>query len=234
MTSRNLLFNKVGAMSPEEIRQKVADFRYKEATRDIIRDSAVLDAEGTVFVGCAARILTNFGMTRSGPFQGLRVSANGRVKGGEILLKCWADISDDVVDIHNSVGIDGHSRERYILELSGPELEALTARIWSTTKRLLPYTMGETSHGLVGASKILFSVLPEIVLPVDNSMWLRVFRTVDLGDVIVRMAVEIEEWEGATHQRLNDMDASGMLTTLPSVYNVMAMAARPESGGSGS
>ncbi len=228
MTTKNLLFNEMGAISLEEIRQEIADFRYKEATRDIIRDSTILDAEGRVFVKCAARILSNFGMTRSGPFHGVRMSARGKVRGEDTLLECWAEIKDDVVDIHDSVKSNGHSRERYILEIAEPEREALAARIWSMTKRLLPHTMGETSHGLVGASKTLFAVLPEIVLPVDNSMWLRVFQTVDLGDVIKRMAIDIQEWEGTTQLRLNDMDASGMLTTLPSVYNVVAMAARPE------
>jgi hypothetical protein len=87
--------------------------------------------------------------------------------------------------------------------------------------------MGETSYGLVGASKILFSVLPEIVLPVDNSEWLHVFKTVDLGDVLHRMVYDIQKWEGITGIQLNDLDYLKRLTTLPSVYNVMAMDARP-------
>jgi len=54
-----------------------------------------------------------------------------------------------------------------------------------------------------------------------------VFKTVDIGDVINQMISEIKYWETATGARLNDMDRSGRLTTLPAVYNVMAMAARP-------
>ena len=88
--------------------------------------------------------------------------------------------------------------------------------------------MGETSYGLVGASKMLFAILPEIVLPVDNNQWLKVFKTVDIGDVINRMAIDIQEWENITQHRLNEMDHSRMQTTLPSVYNVMAMDARPK------
>ena len=88
--------------------------------------------------------------------------------------------------------------------------------------------MGKTSFGLVGASKILFAVLPEIILPIDNSQWLRVFKTVDLGDVIKRMTSEIQSWENTTGKKLNEIDYSKKLTTLPSVYNVMAMAARPK------
>jgi len=112
--------------------------------------------------------------------------------------------------------------------LSKPEREELIAEIWLITKRLLPLTMGKTSYGLVGASKILFAVLPEIALPVDNSQWLHVFKTVDFGDVIRWIVSDIQHWEEVTGEKLNEMDASGKLTTLPSVYNVMAMAARPK------
>jgi predicted glycoside hydrolase/deacetylase ChbG (UPF0249 family) len=87
--------------------------------------------------------------------------------------------------------------------------------------------MGETTYGMVGASKILFSVLPEIVLPVDNTQWIQVFRTVDLGDVIREMTKEIELWEKDTGEKLDLIDQQQRLTTLPSVYNVMAMKARP-------
>ena len=87
--------------------------------------------------------------------------------------------------------------------------------------------MGKTSYGLVGASKIIFAVLPEIVLPVDNSQWLNVFKTVDIGDVINRMVFDIQHWEEVTGEKLNERDPQKRLTTLPSVYNVMAMSARP-------
>lgn len=88
--------------------------------------------------------------------------------------------------------------------------------------------MGKTSYGLVAASKILFSVLPEIVLPIDNTQWLHVFKTVDLGDVLQFMVFDIKRWESKTGKQLNQMDRSNRLTTLPSVDNVMAKAARPK------
>jgi len=91
---------------------------------------------------------------------------------------------------------------------------------------MLQITMGKNSYGLVGASKILFSVFPEIVLPLDNDQWLNVFKTVDLGDVIILMAKEISEWERYTGEQLQNCDYS-KVTTLPAVYNVMAMEARP-------
>ena len=86
--------------------------------------------------------------------------------------------------------------------------------------------MGKTSYGLVGASKILFAVLPEIVMPIDNKQWVSVFQTVDLGDALKYMVSDIENWEEATGKKLDEIDKSGHLSTLPSIYNVMAMAAR--------
>ena len=131
-----------------------------------------------------------------------------------------------MIEINNSVRNSSLSRDRYILELNEQERDELIAQIWQITKKLLPFTMGETSYGLVGASKILFSVLPEIVLPIDNTEWLHVFKTVDLGDVLRSMVLDIQNWEGLSEKQLNDLDPSRRLTTLPSVYNVMAMDAR--------
>ena len=231
MGSKNLLFNLEGrAKTSDEIREKIAKFGfgYKEATQEIIQNSKVLDKDGEVFVRCTARILSSFGMTRAGPFKSVKMAENGNVNGKQILLECWNQIGDGLIEIRKSVSNSGYSRDRYLLELSKPERERLLAEIWLITKRLLPFTMGETSYGLVGASKMLFAVLPEIVLPVDNNQWLKVFKTVDIGDVINRMAIDIQEWENSTQHWLNEMDHSRMLTTLPSVYNVMAMDARPK------
>lgn len=221
----NLLFYKGRAVAPDEIRERVDGFAYKKATQETIQNSETLDEH--VFLSCTARILSNFGMTRSGPFKGVRIARSGNVIHKEVLVECWNEIGDDLLSIRDSVSSSGYSRDRYLLEIGNPQRGRLTAEIWTITKRLLPFTMGETSYGLVGASKILFAVLPEIVLPVDNRQWLKIFKTVDLGDVINRMVADIQEWENATHLKLNEMHRSKTLTTLPSVYNVMAMHARP-------
>ena len=60
--------------------------------------------------------------------------------------------------------------------------------------------MSETSWGLVGASKLLFSALPEVALPVDNIQWRKLFKTVDYSDVICLMGNEIIEWERLSRQ----------------------------------
>ena len=221
MELNNILFNVEGrAITPSEIKKAIVAFSYKKAVKEIIHDSKVLDENGEVFVKCAARILSNFGMTRSGRLKDEKE---------DILRCCWNKIGNRLLEINSSVieRIEsGYCRDRYLLELSEPKREELIAEIWLITKELLPFTMGKTSYGLVGASKILFSVFPEIVLPVDNNQWLHLFKTVDMGDVINWMVCDIQQWEKATQKKLNEMDNKKQLTTLPSVYNVMTMKAR--------
>lgn len=211
------------------IRNKIDGFgnSYNKAVKDIIDLSKNLDQDGIVFVRCAARILINFKMTRRGPFEGIKISNNGHVTGGTVLVKCWEEIGKEILEIKCKIINSGSAPGRFLLTLNDKDREEITQRIWTSTKKLLPYTMGENTYGLVGASKILFSVLPEIVLPVDNTQWIQIFRTVDLGDVIREMTKEIELWEKDTGENLDLIDQQQRLTTLPSVYNVMAMKARP-------
>lgn len=229
MKSDRILFQKNGKpYTPQEIQNNISTFpeRYNKATAKIIRDSVNLDRNGGVFVDCSACILISFKMTRSGPFRRIAI-INSNVIRGQILRDIWAEIGDDLMKIHKSVFTSGFSRDRYLLEINQNSLSLLRAEIWRIFKRLLPFTMTETRYGLVGASKILFSVLPEIVLPVDTEQWLKLFQTVDIGDIIERMVSEIEHWENVTGNKLNQMDPKRRLLTLPSVYNIMAMAAKP-------
>ena len=229
MSSCDILFDTQGHVAtPEKISETIVAFgdKYNNATRDIIRDSRVLDEDGKTFIKCASLILSSFGMTRSGPFKGAGVA--GKTNKKKLLSECWDEIGDQLLEVKRSVLESGFSRDRYLLELSEPERDGQIGKVWLMTKQLLPFTMGKTSHGLVGASKIIFSVLPEIALPIDNAQWTYVFKTVDLGDVIKRMVSDIQQWERITGRQLNELDHSKRLTTLPSVYNVMAMNARPE------
>ncbi len=223
-----ILFNKAGEpKGPDEICREVHKFPYKSASQRAILDSVNLGPNGTEFIQCTARVLANFGMTRGGRFRGVRVTKGGTVRNKQILVDCWKTIKSDLLDVRSRIPERGRARDRYLLELSEAELADLTTRIWSMTKRLLPLTMSQNSYGLVGASKILFAVLPEIVLPTDNSQWVAVFKTVDLGDVISMMTADIRSWESERKATLDELGRPYGLTTLPSVYNVMAMAARP-------
>ncbi len=223
MKSNGILFDTDIAKTPEEIQDKIARFKnsYINATNKIIQLSKELDIDGKIFIKCASLILSSFGMMRSGPFQ---KGENEK----ELLLSCWNEIGNSLIKINNSILQCGHSRDRLLLELNNNGREELIEEVWVMFKQLLPLCMGKKVYGLVGASKILFAVLPEIVLPIDTSQWLHVFKTVDIGDIIKWMAFDIDRWESATGEKLNEIDKTNRLTTLPSVYNVMAMAARPD------
>jgi hypothetical protein len=222
MINSNILIDTNGdAIKPALIINEINGFgdSYCNAIKEIIVNSKVLGRDGEEFIKCASRILSNFKMTRRGPFH---------ENPNEILRECWDAVGTNLIEINNKVLNSGLRRERFLLEISKPEREELIAEIWEITKKLLPLTMGKTSYGLVGASKILFAVLPEIVLPIDNTQWLHVFKTVDLGDVLHSMVIDIQKWEEITKVRLNELDPAKRLTTLPSVYNVMAMHTRPK------
>jgi len=229
MKSKKVLFQDDGkAYTPKKIQNEISMFQesYIKATEEIIQLSKKLDKNGEKFVYCAARILISFKMTRRGPFKGINIKSNKNVIGGKILRDIWDDISNELLTINESVLNSGLSRGRYLLYLDQSHINILTTGIWNIFKRLLPFTMTENVDGLVGASKVLFSVLPEIVLPIDTKQWRALFKTVDLGDIIKGMISETKEWESVTGEKLNKMDNTNRLTTIPSVYNVMAMAAR--------
>ncbi|MFC1942545.1 hypothetical protein ACFLWU_04940 [Chloroflexota bacterium] len=230
MKSKRILFQDDGkAYTPKQIQNEISMFQdsYIKATEEIIQLSKKLDKNGEIFVYCAARILISFKMTRRGPFNGIDINDNKNVIGGKILRDIWDDIGDELLVINESVLNSGLSRGRYLLLLDQNHINILTTGIWNIFKCLLQFTMTENIDGLVGASKLLFSVLPEIVLPIDTKQWRTLFKTVDLGDVIKGMLAEIKEWESVTGEKLDKTDNTNRLTTIPSVYNVMAMAARP-------
>ena len=95
-----------------------------------------------------------------------------------------------------------------------------------TFNLLIPVCMGKVANGLVASSKVLFAALPEIAMPIDTIQWRKLFQTNDYGVIIALMADEIMAWEKQTGHLLDSCDPSPN-TTLPTVYNVMAMKARP-------
>lgn len=222
MIKCNILFDMNGSPMPKnEVIHKIKEFKeaYKNVSRDIIRDSRVLDEEGKVFFNCTSRLLPSFGMSRKGPFDKKHIKGN--------LHACWHAIGTNLLETNRFIVSRGLLRERFLLEIDEFTFKDLISKIWRITKDILPISWTEKSFGLVGASKVLFSVLPELVLPVDNVQWKKMFKTVDLGDVIRFMAQDIQRWEAKTNVHLNSLDPTGRLSTLPAVYNVVAMAARP-------
>jgi hypothetical protein len=179
----------------------------------------------SVFLKNSARLLANFKMTRSGPFKGIRLSGEMVIDPNGILTDSWKILERSVLELKKFLmNRPNTTRERVLVEIAEIERTQIAEKLWFMFKRLLPLCMSETTLGLVGASKVLFSVFPEVALPIDNSQWKKLFQTVDYSDVIRLMATEIIEWERMTGQKI-DMSVS-KASTLPAIYNVMAMEAR--------
>ena len=226
----HILFDGNEPISSREISGHVHGFgeAYTETVRTVIRETNDLHLDERIFIKNSATLLSSFGMARSGVFKGIGISRNGKVRGpSSKLLACWNEAKEELLSLRKYLNDKNlKPRSRTLILLDANSRMKVIGDVWKAFKKLLPMTMTKYSFGLVGASKILFSVLPEITLPVDNSEWLNVFKTVDIGDVIDSMANEIMEWEKVTGEQLQNCDHSEF-TTLPAVYNVMAMEARP-------
>ena len=181
-----------------------------------------------VFRQNVAILMPNFLMTRAGPFKGVAF-IHGIVKDSKgQIAACWDVIGERTVQLRGFVDEQRPgSRTRGLVEMSRTAQEEVASELWHLLNRLSPVCWTENSFGLVGASKVLFAVLPEVALPVDNAEWKKVFRTIDYRDIITTMAEEIREWEKRTKTKLDSCDPHSCLT-LPGIYNVMAMKARPK------
>lgn len=229
--SYKILFNDNEPISPEEISNCIEKFgdSYTKAVTKIIRKTNSLDLNIDVFIKNSASLLNSFKMARSGPFKGIGVYNDKVVGPVDKLHSCWDSINEDLLFLRNFLNEQNlKPRSRALILLDIDSREKVISYIWTAFKKLLPITMGNYSYGLVGASKILFSVLPEIALPVDNAEWVTVFKTVHYGDVINLMADEIKAWEEQIEKELQSCDEN-KYTTLPTVYNVMAMKAKSKS-----
>jgi hypothetical protein len=207
---------------------------YWKVVREVIKRTHDGLGEKT-FRANVAELLPAFKMTRAGAFQGIKIDKTGKLKGDDdfhVVDLCWKSIGDELCSLKRYMDKKVLStRSRVLVELS-PEAEE---HVIKTTSRLFEQLSditvrnkrgGHSQVGSVAASKILFSVLPEIALPVDTSEWKNVFCTKDYSEVLSTMVSEIKEWEKASKKRLDEQDRNQM-TTLPAIYNVLAMSTRP-------
>jgi len=210
------------------IKLLVSDFSesYREVVKVILTNSITLNRDAFRFN--AATLMPSFGMTRRGAFYGLRI-ADGVIRDPNHALDiCWTQVSDELQDLKKYINKNTSNRSRAILGLS-PGSRNHVIGIASQLFEKLKWTSVKGSDvGRVGASKILFAVLPEIALPVDTAEWNYVFRTDNYGSVLSTMIDETKEWEGKTKTPFESLDSPP--TTIPSIYNVMAMNARPKTG----
>ena len=223
-----ILFNKkINPIKPGVISSAIGNFgnSYSETVREIIANSGN-GVDRKIFFQNVAKLMPNFKMTRQGPFKGIYYS-DGNVKDpkGQIAA-CWEGIGDSAVKLREF--LDGKrtgSRARVLVEMSHSAQKEVATELWKMFKKLVSLCMGKYTLGLVAASKVLFSVFPEVAQPIDNAEWRNVFKTIDYGDIILLMASEIAEWEQRSEMHLESCDPHP-IRTLPSVYNVMAMKAR--------
>lgn len=231
ITMQRILFYEDGQpIDPRCIKRFVHSFPkgYKKVVRDIIEKSEKIDGDNEskskeIFKENIVELMSSFKMTRAGPFYGIKTDPNG------ILDECWNKIGCDLLKLKKYLKDTGlKNRARVIVDVSDKtknEIFEMTDKLFEALRQVPEVYKGGVLKGRVGASKILFSVLPEIALPVDNTEWKEVFKTdyYKYKKILEIMAGEITEWEKQTNQKLECPDGA----TLPSVYNIMAMTARP-------
>ena len=199
---------------------------YKSTVQEVIRNTAD-GVNKRIFCENVSKLMANFKMTRSGPFKGVKYIDGTLKDPNGIVASCWDIAHQNLIQIRSFLDEKcTGKRGRILVELTSSDRNYIVSKLWLVFKKLLPFCMSDTTWGLVGASKVLFAVLPEIALPVDNVQWKKVFKTIDYSDVILEMAAEIDDWERQVGIPLDSCDPLPH-STLPSVYNVMAMKARP-------
>jgi len=136
-----ILFSKRGkAKRPEDIRKSIAAFpeSYKRTSHQIIENSSN-GLSPSVFKKNVAILMPSFGMTRNGPFGGIKYS-DGRVKDpkGQIAA-CWKEIGKEAVQIRDLIEARNRSpRARALVEISRKARKKVISEIWKLFKKLLP------------------------------------------------------------------------------------------------
>jgi len=213
-------------VDPRCIKRFLSSFpnSYTKVVTGIIESSKALDEEH--FKKNIGTLIPNFGMTRKGALSGIKIGKNGKLQDPNgIVDECWKKIGADLLAIKLITNNSG----RALQELQGKDREYVINKTSELFKTLCGHVNARSGQiTRVGASKILFSVLPEIAVPVDTAEWNKVFRTKDnYKQILTTMTDEISEWEEKTKEKINRFDPNEPKTTLPAIYNVMAMSARP-------
>lgn len=222
-----VLFNKDGSpMDATHIRSLVSKFSesYEKVVRKVITNSATLSVDSFRFN--VATLLPSFKMTRRGAFHGLKI-VDGKIQDPNCVLDtCWMKVDSGLQELKKYVSESTSDRSRAILELSPESQNSVIGKASKLFEKLKWTSINGSDVGRVGASKILFVALPEIALPVDNAEWDSVFRTDNYGKVLSTMIAEVSKWEAQSEAPFESLDSKP--TTVPSIYNVMAMEARPK------
>lgn len=196
---------------------------YHEVVGKIIENSRRLSPDA--FKYNVALLMPSFRMTRVGAFHRIRVDKEDQPHDPNgVIDHCWKVIGKELQNIKAYLEEAHGVRNRVLADLSQASASNVIEMVSESFVKLCGIDVKAGRISPVGASKVLFAVLPEIALPVDNAEWKHVFKTKDYGKVLTKMTNEIIEWRDRTGKKLEDIDSK---LTWPAVYNVMAMAARP-------
>ena len=119
-----------------------------------------------IFLHNAAALMVNFKMVRKGSFHGVKIDSRGKLCDPNGKIKaCWDAISEDLIAVKKVLDSQQATpRTRTLLLLKDDAREQAITLLWIAFKKLIPITKGTSTFGLVGASKLLFSAFPEIVV----------------------------------------------------------------------
>jgi hypothetical protein len=215
------------------IRRFVCAFgkRYREVVELIIEKSE-RELTYEVFKPNIAALMTSFKMTRKGAFHGVKIDSN-RIRDDKwVIDSCWKQIGGELQKLKHYLNERNcEVRGRVLLDLSSESKEYVIEKCSDLFKQLLKVTVGTGERVRpVGASKVLFASLPEVALPVDTWEWKHVFKTKEYREVLSTMVKEINEWEKKSDNIPFETLGPFPKATLPSIYNVMAMASRYQEG----
>jgi len=222
-----LFYNDGSPMDHRCVQRFISAFpkSYRNVVERIIRNSERLDK--ITFANNIAKLMPSFKMTRKGAFHGLKITKGGElIDPNNVTSLCWNKIGSELLELRNYIKSNAScARTRVITDLSPKSRDHVIEVTADLFGRLNNTYIGSSRVGPVGATKILFASIPEVALPVDNLEWKQVFQTDKYEVILSTMANEIIEWEKMVHKPLESLSPNTE-TTLPAIYNILAMATR--------
>jgi len=197
---------------------------YRTVVEKIIANSETLNPQ--TFEQNLKILMPSFKMTRAGIFHGSKTEDDKSPTGfAKIAELCWIQVGEDFKSLKNIATNVTIERSRIVADLPPGSIKQVIAMCSDIFEKLLKVHIGDNYIRPVGATKVLFAAFPEIALPVDNLEWKHLFKTSKYRVVLSTMVEEIRKWETLmSPTRLGSLSPTP--TTLSSIYNILAMAAR--------
>jgi hypothetical protein len=162
-------------------------------------------------------------MNQRGPFQGILIIRDKIYDPAGMLGEIWDSIGKPACELKSIlINSPKQNRQRLLVEMKEQKFQNVADGLWKIFKQLIPFCMGVDTFGLTAASKLLFSVFPELALPIEKVQWKELFQTIDFSDVLRLIRNEISGWEMSSRNALTECDPSNS-ATLPEIYNAVAL-----------